>query len=178
MYNSSIRVNDRKDILEKRQGIVRRLWERRIVRFLCVGTLNTLLDFTVLNLLVMMAHFPELAANGVSVSVGITASYFLNHRVVFRHPQKYAIKSFVRFFLVTGIGAIVIQNTVLFLAGKTGYAHSASSVHFLLSISEKTLVLNVAKAIAVVFGLVWNFLLYKYFIFSDGTQSDDELIVA
>jgi putative flippase GtrA len=178
MYNSNNKPNETEGILSNSQGLLRRIWERRLVRFLCVGSFNTLLDFTVLNLLVMLAGFPELVANSLSVSVGITVSYFLNHRLVFRHPQKYALKSYLRFFLVTGLGAIIIQNTVLFFAGKTGFAHSASSVHFLVTISEKTLVLNAGKALAVVIGLVWNFLLYKYVVFNDGTSSDDAAIIA
>lgn len=130
-----------------------------------------------LNILVGLGGLPVLVANTISVSIGITISYFLNHRFVFRHQQKYSFGSYIRFFLGTGVGVIVIQNIVLFIAGKTGFAHSANSVHLLLiNVSDRTFALNIAKALAVVVGMVWNFLFYKYVIFRKG--DDDSLIMA
>ncbi len=44
----------------------------RRVRFLIAGLLNTALDFVLLNALILAAHMPVLAANLISVTVGIT----------------------------------------------------------------------------------------------------------
>jgi putative flippase GtrA len=151
----------------------------RFVRFLCVGSFNTLLDFTILNILVELAGLPVLVANSISVSVGITISYFLNHRIVFRHPQKYSLKNYIRFFFVTGFGVIVLQNLVIYASTKLGIANSDNTVHLLLfNVSDKTVVLNIAKALAVIVGMVWNFLLYKYVVFrhEDDADAPDRIV--
>lgn len=156
-------------------------WERTIVRFLCVGSFNTLLDLTILNVLVELAGLPPVVANTVSVTVGFTLSYFLNHRIVFRHPQKYSLQGYVRFFLITGLGVIVIQNLVIHVATHAGIAQSAHSYHLLtFDVSTKTVVLNAAKMAAVIIGIAWNFLLYKYVVFRKQDQPDttDKIIVA
>ena len=162
-------------------GFLRKSWDRTVIRFLCVGSFNTILDLTILNLLVGLAGFHELAANTISVSFGITISYLLNHRLVFRQPQKYSLKRYIHFFLVTGIGVIAIQNLVIYAASRTGLANSDNTVHlFLIDITDKTAVLNVAKALAILVGMVWNFLLYKYVVFRHTDKPDvaDEIIVA
>jgi putative flippase GtrA len=53
---------------------VTKLLDDRRVRFLLAGLLNTGLDFVLLNLLILGAGMPVLAANLVSVTVGITSS--------------------------------------------------------------------------------------------------------
>jgi putative flippase GtrA len=151
-----------------------KLWERTLIRFLCVGSFNTLLDFTVLNLLVEVAGLPQLVANTCSVSLGLTISYFLNHRLVFRHPQKYSLKSYLHFMLVSGLGIIIIQNSVLYIASRTSLAHTHHLAHLLLfNISDKTLALNCGKAVAVLVGMVWNFLFYKYVVFRHKDQPEN-----
>ncbi len=162
-------------------SLVRESWERRFVRFLCVGSFNTLLDFTILNLLVAIGGLNELLANTISVSIGITISYFLNHKIVFREPQKYSLKAYLRFIAVTGLGVIIIQNLVIYLATHTGLANSGNTVHLLLiNLSDKTVALNIGKALAIIVGMIWNYLLYKYVVFGRDKQADpaDEIIVA
>ncbi|OUD84918.1 GtrA-like protein [Clavibacter michiganensis subsp. michiganensis] len=75
-----------------------RLLADRRVRFLVAGLLNTALDFVLLNALILAAHMPVLAANLISVTVGITISYFLNHFFVFRHGEAVTIGRFLKFF--------------------------------------------------------------------------------
>lgn len=158
------------------------LWEKKVVRFFFVGCFNFLLDIGMLNVLTAVFGLKVLIANSISVSIGITASYFLNHRIVFRHQQEYSLKTYGKFFAVTGFSAIVIQDFIIeVLAPKIVKVRSGETVQVLgRAIPAHTIELNIAKIIAVAIGMVWNFLLYKYIVFQDkkGSDSADKIIVA
>jgi putative flippase GtrA len=146
---------------------LRGLWEKNSMRFLVVGSLNTLLDFTILNLIILATGAAPLLANSISVTVGITISYFLNHKIVFRHHTSPQFKNYLFFLLTTGASVLVIQNTVIyfFTNNISIFPPSLFSVPG-LRINHHVVEVNVAKALAVMVGMVWNFLLYKHFVFS------------
>lgn len=160
-------------------SFVQKLWDRKISRFLVVGLFNTALDFTLLNIMVELLGFHVLVANTISVSVGITVSYFLNHHIVFRHPERPSPKNYARFFAITGFSVLFIQNVVIYVVTKVVTVNEASAVHMLgYDISAKTIEVNLAKAVAVLTGMVWNFLLYKYVIFRiQGDEAEPENIL-
>lgn len=152
--------------MQKIKSFVQRAWSHTAVRFLCVGSFNTGLDLLLLNILVQMFAVPVLIANTFAVLLGITLSYFLNHRIVFRHHQPYSLKSYAQFFLVTGVSVLIIQNVIILSAMQLGIANSDNTRHLLLfDVPDKTVVLNVSKALAIGVGMVWNYLLYRYVIF-------------
>lgn len=158
------------------------MWEKKIVRFFFVGSFNFLLDITMLNVFTSLLGLRVLVANSISVSIGITASYFLNHRIVFRHPHKYSLLRYVKFFAVTGFSAILLQDFIIEVLAPRIYEVQSGQIVQLLgqSLQAHTVRLNVAKVIAVIIGLVWNFLLYKYIVFRHTEQPDmaDEIVVA
>lgn len=161
--------------------LIKKAWGQKIIRFVCVGAFNTVLDFTLLNVMFAVLKFPTLLANSISVTVSITVSYFLNHKIVFRHPEKYSIKNYIRFFLITGFSVIVIQNLIIYTATKLVVIHAGASVRILgIAVPADTARLNLAKAAAVVVGMVWNFLLYKFVVFRNQDMVDeaDELVLA
>jgi len=147
------------------------------VRFFCIGSFNAALDFTILNVMVSLVKAPTLLANTVSVSISITVSYFLNHRIVFRHRERRNLKNYLHFFAVTGFSALAIQNLVigaithLAKVPATRVAHIAS-----FNLPARTLELNLAKVVAVAIGMVWNYLLYKYVVFKH--DETNELLLA
>lgn len=164
--------------------MVKRFWDKQVIRFLCVGTFNTILDVSLLLTLYKVLGFPEVVANTISVLVAITVSYFLNHRIVFRQKHGYKLSAYLKFLLITGFSAVAIQDTIIFLFTKvlfdpSGYA-DVSIVG--ASVSVATLSLLAAKAVGVGIGLVWNFLLYKYVVFGGKKAKDidqaDEIVIA
>lgn len=161
------------------RNIISKVWRQQIARFVTVGCFNTLLDFTLLNILTAVVGLPTLVANTVSVSIGITASYLLNHYVVFRHSGKPTLKNYARFFVITGVSVIGIQNLVIYTVSHLIVVQPGQGAtvmgHF---ISGETIELNVAKALAVLMGMAWNFLLYKYVIFKDdpNTSEPEEML--
>lgn len=151
--------------------LINKLWQQKIVRFVCVGGTNTLLDLIMLNSLVLIIGLPVLLANTISVAIGISISFFLNRKFVFKDSDRSAIfKKYVQFFLVTGISVLVIQNTTIYLLGNM-LGWKDIGVHALLThiglgqISSRVINLNIAKATAVLIGMVWNFMLYNLMIF-------------
>ncbi|OUE09590.1 GtrA-like protein [Clavibacter michiganensis] len=141
------------------------LGDRR-VRFLVAGLVNTGLDFVLLNLLILAAGMPVLGANLVSVTVGITISYFLNHFFVFRYGEPVTVGRFLRFFAVTGFSSLLLQSGVIWLFER-GFdtTFGRSLFMFGTSAEQEFLEINVAKATAVLIGLVWNFTLYRLVVF-------------
>nr|MBF4625225.1 GtrA family protein [Clavibacter sp. VKM Ac-2872] len=144
----------------------------RRVRFLIAGLLNTGLDFVLLNALILVAHMPVLAANLISVTVGITISYFLNHFFVFRHGEPVTIRRFLKFFAVTGFSSLLLQSGVIWLFER-GFdtTFGRSLLMFGTSAEQEFLEINIAKATAVLIGLVWNFTLYRLVVFRTPTPA-------
>lgn len=134
-----------------------------------------------LNLLVAVLSIPVLLANIVSVCIGITISYFLNHHIVFRHSDQITLKMYLRFFLITGFSVICIQTTVIYLSSPV-VTHILSSLAGSLNGSlgqfiatyQDTLALNISKALAVLAGLIWNYLLYSKVVFNKTLQDEVE----
>lgn len=83
--------------------------------------------------------------------------------------------------MVTGLSVILVQNLVIYVITKADLVGSSSMVHlFRFDISAGTIELNVAKALAVLVGMFWNYLFYKHVIFRHKNSTDvaDEIIVA
>jgi len=151
---------------------VTKLLADRRVRFVIAGLLNTGLDFVLLNALILVAHMPVLAANLISVTVGITISYFLNHFFVFRHGEAVTIGRFLKFFAVTGFSSLLLQSGVIWLFER-GFdtTFGRSLLMFGTSAEQEFLEINIAKATAVLIGLVWNFTLYRLVVFRTPTPA-------
>lgn len=144
------------------------------IRFLITGFFNTGLDFLLLNVMVFLLGAYPLVANTISVTVGITISYILNHKFVFRREESLSLRKYIAFFGVTGFSSLVIQNTIIYgfeLAAKAGIGHSIAIVSLIMT--SNALRLNIAKAVAVLVGMVWNFTFYKLVIFR---QKEVELV--
>lgn len=146
------------------------------IRFGTAGIFNTGLDFVMLNTLVFILGAYPILANTISVSIGITISYLLNHFFVFQLKEKIRFKKYIQFFCITGFSSLIIQNSII-----TGFAiffnsnlsHSLFVIDML--VDNDFFELNIAKASAVLVGMVWNFILYKYVIFRKKSNLDASL---
>ncbi|WP_082499370.1 MULTISPECIES: GtrA family protein [unclassified Rathayibacter] len=144
-----------------------KLFEKQQVRFLVAGSLNTAIDFVLLNIMTLALGAPVLLANSVSVVFGICLSYVLNHFFVFRYPDRVTVKRFLEFFAITGFSSLVIQNVIIWLFEMLFGTSFGRSLLFLGSDADNNiLAINFAKAVAVLVGLVWNFAFYRLVVFS------------
>ncbi|WP_082481023.1 GtrA family protein [Rathayibacter sp. Leaf299] len=153
-----------------------RLFEKQQVRFLAAGSVNTAIDFVLLNIMTLALGAPVLIANSVSVVFGICLSYVMNHFFVFRYPDRVTVKRFLQFFAVTGFSSLVIQNVIIWLFEMLFGTSFGRSLLFLGSDADNNvLAINFAKAVAVFAGLVWNFAFYRLVVFRSnrGSSMDD-----
>lgn len=137
----------------------------QFARFGVVGTLNTAIDFGVLNIISLVTGVTGgLVIGGVNipgVTLALANAYFFNKLWVFGHQDgKGILHDLPKFLLVSGT-SIIINSGIVILA--TSYPA--------VSFNAQTW-LNVAKVFATVFSLVWNFLGYKFIVFRSSESAE------
>lgn len=142
------------------EGALRRLLARHSdkLRFGAVGALNTVLDFSLLFAFVGLG-VNQYVANYLSTSCAIVFSYFMNRRFTFRSEGSKR-REVIPFLLVTLAGLWALQPFVIWLMtiGMRPFA------------AEEYVVLFVAKLVATVASLVWNYLMYRWVVFTPRQQ--------
>ena len=139
--------------------------------FAVVGVFNTLLDFTILNVLSLGFGFYVLVANVVSTSVAMVISFFLNKRFVFKRDTAAVHKQFILFIGITAFGLYVIQNILIEVFANrwllpVEIAHDITQA-LSLPFTSDFVRINGAKAIATVASMVWNYVMYDKYVFKD-----------
>jgi len=161
-------------------GTLMELMNRRLVRFIGAGIVNTIVDFGILNVLVFVFHTPEWLANTVSVSTAITVSYLLNHYFVFKSTQQHSVKHIGKFVLITLVGIFVVQDGGLYilLNWVPWFGTLAISIVHGLGItqlSDEFIRLNTAKIVLAFASLAWNYTMYKRFVFTEPADSEEPI---
>jgi putative flippase GtrA len=150
----------------------KKLASSRFSRFIGVGVLNTLLDFTLLNILLAVfghgSNSTVVLYNTISATTVALLSFFLNRAFVFKSkhtPHHYALY----FILITLAGLYVVQNSIIyaFLHWFDGLAGWAANVlgHGGIGLSKEFILVNSAKAVATLGSMTWNYIWYKKAIF-------------
>ncbi|MBI2121985.1 MAG: GtrA family protein [Candidatus Sungbacteria bacterium] len=130
-------------------------------KFVAVGFLNTAIDFGILNLLSMAtgitSGFVIGGVNAPGFAVAVINSYFWNQLWVFKgkNAGEGMFHDFPKFLTVMLIG-LAINSGIIFAL--TTYIMPPFGL-------GETLWLNVSKAFATIFVLVWNFLGLKFLVF-------------
>jgi len=127
----------------------------RFLKFMVVGTIGFVIDFGTLNLLVLLGGLDVLVANTISFSLAVLSNFTWNRLWTYPDSRsKQARSQLVQFAIVNvvgwGINTFVLWAlTPLFtdLVGRLGY--------------------NIAKAIATIIVLFWNFFVNRYWTYSD-----------
>lgn len=121
------------------------------LRFAFIGGINTALDFGILFLLTALG-LDKLVANFFSTSVAFVFSFFANRTFTFKSTGS-AKKQFLPFLIVTLIGLWILQPLVIL------------AITQLLHSLDQAIALFIAKLIATVVSLIWNYILYSRFVF-------------
>jgi len=143
-------------IQEKRKEFI-----AQIMKYALVGSLNTGIDFAVLNLLLWMTGIYSgkwiILLNAIAFSVAVINSYFWNKFWTFKDKgtDGSKVKEFSQFVSITLIGMILNTAVVYFMTTFTSP---------IMELSPE-LWANLAKVFATGISLVWNFLGYKFIIF-------------
>lgn len=124
------------------------------IRFVAVGGANTLIDFGILFLLKFLG-VPVIAANIISTTTAFCFSFFANKKFTFKTTGNNIKKEIVLFTIVTLFGLWVLQTIVIKLV----------SIPLEKAGLPSDLVLLIAKLLAVVVSLIWNYTLYSKVVF-------------
>lgn len=134
---------------------------RQLLTFGVVGMLNTASDFAIFNVLYGLVHVPLLLANMMTVTLVMSMSLYLNRRFVFGATHKSYASYIAKFLLVTLVGLYVLQNVILVTV-----LGILEGMQQLTGIFANHLVqVNIAKAIGVIGSAIWNFTLYRAWVF-------------
>lgn len=141
----------------------------RVGAFAVSGAINTMVDFLVLNAGLILFGLPLLIANVISVSAALCVSYFLNNNWVFK-GHKTGSNSVLLFIGITLFGVYILQSIViLVLSGDRTVI--AQGIQYSLGLagleSGGFIEANIAKILATVVSSIWNFLMYRRFVFKD-----------
>jgi putative flippase GtrA len=128
------------------------------VRFVIVGGLNTAIDFGILFTLVALG-LPTVASNFVSTSVAMIFSFFANKSFTFRDTSQKTVKHIALFLIITIFGLWVIQPIII------------QSIKLILEpwVANEYVILLIGKVLATIASLIWNYLMYRRFVFVKNT---------
>jgi putative flippase GtrA len=127
----------------------------RFLKFMVVGTIGFVVDFGTLNLLVLVFDMKVLVANTISFSLAVLSNFTWNRLWTYPDSRSKPIRSQLTQFFIVNIMGWGINTLVLWaltppfttLVGRLGY--------------------NIAKAIATIIVLFWNFFVNRYWTYSD-----------
>lgn len=131
------------------------------IRFVLVGGINTAIDFGLLFLLRSLG-LPVITSNIISTTVAFCFSFFANKKYTFKSADTNIIREILLFVAITLFGLWVLQTIVIHLV----------TISFSgLRISD-SLLLFIAKLIATVASLIWNYTMYSRVVFVSNQISD------
>lgn len=144
-----------------------RFWKvlEQFGKFAAVGTLNTLLDLGVLNLLIYLTDISSGASysgfKAISFVVGTTNSYFWNKFWTFGSRLPITLNEYGRFIFFTLIGVLINVSAASFVVNVIGAPANVNP----------KLWANVGALAGVFTALLWNFLSYKKIVFKKKEDS-------
>jgi len=133
----------------------------QIVKFAIIGSLNTLLDLGVLNLLILVTSIATgywySVFKGISFIIANTNSYFWNKYWTFSSGKSATTGEFGKFFTVSLIGFLINVGVASLIVNIVGAPDGFSPERWA----------NVGAITATAISLIWNFLGYKFLVFKD-----------
>ena len=133
------------------------------LRFTIVGSINTVIDFSILFTLTTLFNVPKELANFISTFVAFLFSFFANKKYTFKSTSKNLKKQFLLFTIVTLFGLWVIQTIII----------TAITPVFTNIGVNKPAALLISKLIATAASLIWNYTLYSRVVFKKSKNSSD-----
>lgn len=135
----------------------------QFIKFALIGAMNTLVDLSILNLLMYVSGQAEGIYYSVfkafSFTCAVIFSYNLNKRWTFKDlADEDRAKKFTQFLAISIIGAIINVSTATIVVS---YVKPIINISFL----TPQLWGNIGALAGTAVGLVWNFLGYKFIVF-------------
>lgn len=143
----------------------------QISKFAIVGVINTLVDLLFFNVFRRFKRISATVASYMSSTIAMVNSYFLNRYWTFSASSNGSGTEIIKFIMSTVVGIYVIHNGIVWLLtnklpwpGKLALkiTRLIKPLNFM---SDSFITDNFAKLTAIIFSLIWNFILYKFWVF-------------
>ena len=134
---------------------------RRIGRFATVGVGNTALTFVAFNLIMLGTSASAPLANAIAYGLGIVNSFYWQRRWTFRSHAHLPVGSTAARFIPANLVGLLITTAVVWLLGRAGFTDA------LPGWIPRIVALNLVEGIAILAGLVWNYLSMRFWVFVD-----------
>jgi len=125
------------------------------IRFLLVGGTNTAIDIVILFSLVNFVSLSIFISNIISTSVALSFSFYANKTFTFKDDNKNLKTKMVTFLAITLFGLWVLQPIIITIAKSI----------FDPILANTNIILLIGKFAATCVTLVWNYLMYRKFVF-------------
>ena len=143
----------------------------RVGKFGAVGIINTLLDFTIYNILFGVFGVWVILANLISTTIAMVFSFFANRNLVFKATTGSKTRQAWLFILMTAIGLYIIQLGTIHILTSVWTAPLDAVVKLVNAMGlgavfpERFIRNNTAKALGTILSLAWNYVTYKRVVF-------------
>jgi len=137
----------------------------QLMRFGLTGIINTLIDFSIFNLMLFITDYKNgpalLAINLLAVIIAAVNSYYMNQRFTFRtRPHNTQVQRFIVATLcgiaLNSLGVMVFSRLVWLIPWST------------------TGTLNLGKLVGAILSTTWNFALYRNWVFKRNSAPEPE----
>jgi putative flippase GtrA len=138
----------------------------RFLRFLIVGTLGAIIDFSVMNLLSHKLNLELVVAGSISFICAIISNFIWNRFWTYPDSRSRPIIGQLGMFFVVNLAGAAIRIPILYFLEPV-ILHLLDHRPFFLPFSPEFLANNATLAIAVTIVLLWNFFVNRYWTYND-----------
>jgi len=135
----------------------------RFFKFAIVGTVGTVVDFGVLNLLIQLAGLAKFWANTCSFTAAVISNFTWNRLWTFPESRERPLLPQLGQFALVNVAGLAINQAIFlgldrFVLGEVGLlATPMAGLAEAIGVAHFTLAYNLAKAVAIIVVLFWNF---------------------
>lgn len=137
----------------------------RFLRYSIVGALGALVDFAVFNFLVSLVGLSSVLSSVISFFAAVLSNYIWNRYWTFPDSRSKPVSRQMLEFAAVSLVGLAIRTPVFVLLESTfiGLFQSLSQ----LPVSPAVLSRNFALAVVIGIVMVWNFVINRFWTFSD-----------
>ncbi|KAA8827572.1 MULTISPECIES: GtrA family protein [Bifidobacterium] len=148
---------------------MRKLIEQ-LMKFGIVGVVAFVIDWGILNLLVIFLHMPNVVAATISFIISLIFNYLASMKFVFKHREDMARWMEMTIFVVSAVIGLLINDLIIWMSTSMLPADAIHTDH-----GRYVLYTNIGKLIATVVVAVWNFVIRKWLLDDTHTNAMNRL---
>lgn len=139
----------------------------RFLRFVVVGGIGMVVDFSIANLLVHVFSAPLVVAGTISFICAILSNFIWNRYWTYPDSRsKHILQQLVQFFIVSIAGLLIRVPILYFLEPILEELFLSLPFEFPI-LGPEVLADNITLAVAILVVMFWNFFVNRYWTYSD-----------